>query len=154
MVVRISRLTIWLYLLMTLPTCVPAVPSSIPPTAIPMKARSGPVMLDGTSWILFAYEGSHLIEGSSFTLKFDADYLTGNSGCNDFIAAYTIEKGLIRVEGIGMRDMACLEPEGVVEQEQYLLECLSKVEAFEYSDDELHLYREDGGSLRFKSIPG
>jgi heat shock protein HslJ len=108
--------------------------------------------LEGTSWDLYSFQKSSLIEGTSFTITFTADQATGNAGCNQFFGAYQIEKDRISFSGLGMTEMACMAPEGLMEQELVLLEFLSMVERLELSEGSLVLFRGDGEALSFDPV--
>jgi heat shock protein HslJ len=51
-----------------------------------------------------------------------------------------------------MTEMACMAPEGLMEQELVLLEFLSMVERLELSEGSLVLFRGDGEALSFDPV--
>ena len=84
--------------------------------------------LDGTSWVLTSLNGSRPMEGIQVTLVFEDGEISGSAGCNSYFGAYTIEgaDGLA-FSGIGSTLMACLEPEGIMDQEQAYFTALGSV---------------------------
>jgi heat shock protein HslJ len=150
---KIALLCITIYTLVILSSCNAVDNSSVsPPDDAPDEPINISMDIAGTSWELVTYGGSSLIERTRFTLSFDADQVTGNGGCNPFLAAYRITEDQISIEGIGIRDMACLEPEGLMEQELLLLEFIATAERFEQIQGCLYLYRGDGEVLRFDPV--
>jgi heat shock protein HslJ len=84
--------------------------------------------LDGTSWVLESMAGMPLIEGRTITLDFEADEVDGNSGCNHYFGGYTLNSaGGLQFGMIGMTEMACLDPEGIMQQESTYLSYLGTV---------------------------
>jgi heat shock protein HslJ len=122
------------------------------PGDAPGEPINSSIDLAGTSWNLVTFGGSNLIEGTSFILRFNVDQVSGYAGCNSFIAAYRINGDQISIEGIGIRDMACLEPEGLMKQELFLLEFIATAERFEQIEGCLYLYRGDGKALSFDPV--
>lgn len=110
-----------------------------------------PSNLEGTSWDLFAFRKTRPIEGTHFTLTFEDDQVRGNAGCNSYFGTYEVNGNQIVFSQLGMTEMACMEPEGLMEQEQYLLAFLSDGERFELKDGQLFIYRADGEALSFDS---
>jgi heat shock protein HslJ len=140
-------------MLILLTSCNPTISLSM--DALDDKPGNTPLPSDnlaGTSWTLLSFNKTSLIEGTSFTLAFSDDQVSGNGGCNQFFAAYRMNEDQISIEGIGMTDMACLEPDGVMEQEFVILEILSEVERFELYEGCLQLYRGDGEALSFSPV--
>lgn len=79
---------------------------------------SGEMNLEGTAWELTSLAGAPLIPGTRITLTFDSQELGGNAGCNQYFGSYALNSaGGLQVNGIGMTEMACLDPEGVMQQE-------------------------------------
>ena len=59
-----------------------------------------------------------ILIGSEITATFDEGRrLSGSAGCNNYNAAYTTEGDTIEILAPSSTKMACLEPEGVMDQE-------------------------------------
>jgi len=91
--------------------------------------------LEGTSWQVMSYNNgkggvTSLIIGTEISANFGEDgQLTGNSGCNSYFAEYEADGDNIRIGTAGATEMACIEPEGVMEQEQQYLAALGTAAA-------------------------
>jgi heat shock protein HslJ len=118
----------------------------------PTDQVGSPLILEGASWDLFAVRKSTIIEGTQFTLALEGGQVTGNAGCNSYFGTYAIEGDQISFSGIGMTEMACLEPEGLMEQEQYLLAFLDDIVRYELEERQLFLFRADGEALSFNAV--
>lgn len=105
--------------------------------------------LDGTSWNLFAYRKSRPIPGTKITAEFENGQVHGSAGCNTFSGEYTISGGMINFENVASTLMACLDPEGIMEQEQLIMEFIWDAQNFRLSADQLMIYRSDGEALTF-----
>jgi len=92
--------------------------------------------LEGTSWQVISYNNgkggvTSLIIGTEITAKFGEDgQLTGNSGCNSYFAEFKTDGDNIIIGTAGSTEMACLEPEGVMEQEQQYLAALETADTY------------------------
>jgi len=86
--------------------------------------------LRGTNWKLISYGGKLPIAGKSMTANFDGKEISGSASCNHYFGAYQIKGDQIRVEGLGWTEMACMDPEGIMEQEQAVMGMLSQAESF------------------------
>jgi heat shock protein HslJ len=96
--------------------------------------------LEGTSWDLFAYRKTSPIEGTSITAEFVDGKVQGSAGCNSYSGAYKVDGERIEIGPIMMTEMACMEPEGVMDQELYYLEFLGAVSRIQFVDDQLQLF--------------
>jgi heat shock protein HslJ len=122
--------------------------------ALSVLACSPPVLgpsdpLRSTSWELMAYRKSRPIEGTTITAVFEEGQVRGSSGCNTYFGSYEVSGDSITVGPLAMTEMACLEPEGAMEQEMYYLEFLMEGQTFRLSDDRLEIFRSDGEALTF-----
>ncbi|MEA3440394.1 MAG: META domain-containing protein, partial [Chloroflexota bacterium] len=72
--------------------------------------------LDGTSWQLKFYRKSTPISGSTITARFNDGEISGSSGCNTYGGGYKINGSEINISNIYFTEMACMDPEGVMEQ--------------------------------------
>jgi heat shock protein HslJ len=138
-----------IFLLAALSSCTAAVS---PTVEGPTDQVGSELILEGTSWDLFAVRKSTILEGTQFSLSFEGGQVSGNAGCNSYFGTYTIEGTQIGFSGLGMTEMACLEPQGLMEQEQYLLEFLSTIVRYEMDERQLFLFRADGEALSFNAV--
>lgn len=106
--------------------------------------------LAGSSWIAVSFNNGReavvsVIEGSELTADFGADgVLSGTGGCNRFSGGYEASEATITVGALAATQMACLEPEGVTEQEQAYLAALQSAATFQRTNDRLELRTSDG----------
>lgn len=85
------------------------------------------------------------LPGTTITARFaDDGTLTGSSGCNTYLTAFTLGRGSIEIEPPAATQMACVDPEGVMDQEAAYLAALPTAVG----------YRVDGGSLALVSADG
>jgi heat shock protein HslJ len=130
------------------PACV-VPPTPTAPTHAPSRAE-----LTQTRWVLVAYgqpgAEQDVLEGTQITANFDEDgRVSGSAGCNQYFAAYTIAGKELTIAQLAFTEMACLEPTGVMEQEQAFLAALQGVHQFDIVDGQLQLQTTDGQLLTF-----
>ena len=113
----------------------------------PGSATSDP--LDGTSWVLIAYRKTRPIPGTTITAIFEDGQVRGSAGCNSYGGSYQVSGDTIAVSEISFTEMACLEPEGVMDQETTFLEFLGDARTFRLGDGQLQILRSDGEALTF-----
>jgi heat shock protein HslJ len=101
--------------------------------------------LPGTEWELtaIAITSVNLVEGTTITLAFDEETLSGSAGCNRYFGGYTLDENRIAIGGIGSTEMYCGEA-GVMEQEQLYLSLLGEVASARMDGDTLTLFDADG----------
>ncbi|MGB7874884.1 MAG: META domain-containing protein [Anaerolineales bacterium] len=109
--------------------------------------------LDGTAWELYTYGSTHPIEGSITTISFENGQLSGRGGCNQYGGEYQISGSTIRLDKLYMTEMACLSPEGIMQQEQDFLQYLGDAQRFEMTEGQLQIYGTDGETLTFVPMP-
>ncbi len=105
--------------------------------------------LDGTSWELFAIRKSLPISGSTITATFADGQVRGSAGCNSYFGSYQVEGETITIGDLAITEMACLEPEGIMEQEQTIMEFLWNAKRFELQEDRLMIFGSDHEALTF-----
>ena len=86
--------------------------------------------LEGTTWELkfISPEPAYwqpLIAGTMITAHLDGEQLTGDSGCNEYSAPYTLADGQLTLGEITVTDRTCDEPDGVMDQESAYLTMLA-----------------------------
>ena len=106
--------------------------------------------LDGTSWVLVAYRKSSPLSGTTITATFEDGQVRGSAGCNTYGGFYEASEGSITVGPVAITEMACLEPEGVMEQEMMFIdEFLREAQTFRVTNEQLQIFRSDGEALTF-----
>lgn len=110
------------------------------------------VDLEGAEWELLSINGVAPIEGSAITLRFQDGRVQGSSGCNTYGGDYTQgDDGAFQAGPIAVTEMACLDREGVMDQEINYLRILQGASKISRDGDELTI--EGGGSvLVFRGI--
>jgi len=109
-------------------------------------AKKGPqaVTLEEKKWVLESYgEQGNLqtvLEGTEITAIFDSSQgqVQGTAGCNTYFADYMVNNNLSVLQ-IAYTEMYCLEPEGVMEQEQKYLKMLQSAESYEIEGGRLRI---------------
>ena len=91
----------------------------------------GVVDLEGRTWVLTSYNDIQPIVGHQPVLEFETDQISGTTGCNHYGGTYQIAEESVQFEGIFSTEMACLDPEGLMEQEQVYLGLLRAINRFE-----------------------
>ncbi len=84
---------------------------------------------------------------SGSTAMFAEGQVRGIGGCNRFTATYEIEGDQITIGPAGATEKLCIEPEGIMEQEQQFFEALGRARTFSLTPEKLDL-RDENGSLQ------
>lgn len=116
--------------------------------------------LAGTSWTVIGYNNGRggvvsLISGTEITANFTDDgRISGNSGCNTYSAQFETQDGKINIGTAEVTEMACIEPEGVMEQEKLYLAALEMAENYKVQGGTMEM-RTSQGSLvaNFQRVP-
>jgi heat shock protein HslJ len=102
--------------------------------------------VDGTQWQLNTLAGEGPVSGSSITLDFADQRLSGSAGCNGYGASYEIQGDGLKVGAIAMTQMAC-QDESIMRQEQKFADLLGKAALIKESKESLELFDENGNNL-------
>jgi len=108
--------------------------------------------LNGSAWILESYSGRGVIPNTTMTAFFEAGEIRGSASCNTYFGSYQSKGDQLKVEGLGWTEMACMDPTGVMEQEQEIMALLSKTVSYSIEGEKLHLQTEAGGELIFTAL--
>jgi heat shock protein HslJ len=100
--------------------------------------------LNATDWVLTSLNGGNPTKNSQITLAFEDGVAGGFAGCNAYGAPYTIDGDTLSIDMVESTAQACLEPEGVVEQESAYFDALSTAVTYRVADDRLELLDESG----------
>ena len=110
-------------------------------------------VLDGTQWVLESYLDFTPIPGTTVSLVFSDGKIEGVSGCNTYFGKYQIDGDKIRIGEIGLTEMYCDEPVGVMEQEGFIVRSLLLSQRFELTNGNLTLYGANDITLVFTLQP-
>ncbi|OJX37899.1 MAG: hypothetical protein BGO78_07580 [Chloroflexi bacterium 44-23] len=106
--------------------------------------------LSGTSWLVTGFNNgkgavTSTIIDSELTLAFnEKGAVSGNAGCNTFSGSYTLAGNKITFSNMASTLKACLEPEGLMEQETEFLTALSTVDTYRVEGSQLEMRTADG----------
>ena len=119
--------------------------------AIP-GSGSTPQVEDQT-WELVSYAGTTPLPGATITVEFDEGQIQGSGGCNSFFGSYQINGSSLEVNQLAWTEMACLDPEGVMDQEQRVLGMLGEAEKVHRDDNRLVITTAGNRELVYKAQP-
>jgi len=105
--------------------------------------------LAGTSWDLVFYRKSTVIEGSDVTAEFVDGEVAGSAGCNRYSGSYEVDGNKIKFGPVMSTLMACMDPEGIMDQETMILAWLQDAQTYQIQEDQLMIFRSDGEALTF-----
>ena len=112
-------------------------------------------MLDDTKWFLRSYGEQNnleaIIEGTEITATFNSaeGKVSGSGGCNTYFARYRVKGSTLSIFEMAWTEMACVSPEGVMEQEDVFLSLLARAQSFEADDTILTIFCSGGQQLYF-----
>jgi heat shock protein HslJ len=111
--------------------------------------------LAGTQWVLVTLAGQPPLAGGTVpTAEFTEDQISGSTGCNHYFGAYEVRDSDLTLGAVAATEMACLEPEGVMDQEQAFLAALASVASYRLDGVGLELLDGAGNVvLAFESAP-
>ena len=118
-----------------------------------------PASLEGTAWELTGLNANGGISSplldSEITAAFVDGSMSGSAGCNRYFASYTRDGNTLTLGPAGSTKMACLDPAGVMEQEQAFLSALESVASYETKCASLTLFDADGAIvMTFQAVRG
>jgi len=103
--------------------------------------------LEDTRWILQAYGESgsteELLADTEITAEFvsSSGTVEGSAGCNTYFSGYEVNGSQVSVPGsIAVTEMYCMEPEGVMDQEQEYLTLLAAADRYQIDGNELQIF--------------
>ena len=108
-------------------------------------------------WVLESYgepgNTQSVIENSEITATFDSGTheVDGSAGCNHYFGDYEVDNGELSISAVGSTEMACMEPEGVMDQEYEYLQLLILAASYEIEDSQLQITCSDGTVLVYRN---
>lgn len=120
-------------------------------TDVAVLSPATPASLEDTLWQLTALAGGNAVQslvlGTEITATFSDGRVTGTAGCNTYFGPYTLEADTLGIGPAASTRMACMDPEGVMEQEAAYLAALSEVAGYDIERNTLRLLDADGAVL-------
>ena len=104
--------------------------------------------LDGTSWRLVTLGGASLIPGTEITATFEDGEVRG-SACNTYGGTYQVSGDKLTMTDVFMTEMACVEPQGIMEQELAFFNLLTNAQSFKLTNGGLRILGAGGAELAF-----
>ena len=103
-------------------------------------------MLEDTRWVLESYGEPGKLKAVIADTEITAEFVSaeetvkGSAGCNHYSGGYEIKGRQLTIQGsIAATEMYCMEPPGVMDQEQEYLAILQLAESYEIDGDELQI---------------
>jgi heat shock protein HslJ len=117
-----------------------------------LRARFAPQPegLAGTAWRVTGYNNGRqavvsVLNGTELTMEFSADgRVAGSAGCNRYTGSFKHDGKSLSFGPAAATRRMCIEPEGVMEQEQQFLKALETVATARHEGDRLELRTADG----------
>ena len=99
--------------------------------------------LESVRWILEQYGAKGnpeaVLEGQDVTATFDSaeGQVNGSASCNHYFGGYEVSKNTLTISQLGQTEMYCVDPEGIMEQEQQYLKILQAAESYQIRNGKL-----------------
>ena len=130
--------TIWRVLLVV------AIPSIV---SLAACDGSGANALRDTAWGLTSHAGRDLLPGTTITIEFAEDEVSGTAGCNHYGGSYKVSGDSLSVGDVFATEMGCLEPAGILEQESAYLTALRSAVRYQIDGRRLEVLDETGTQI-------
>ena len=116
---------------------------------LPITKNSG---LNGTAWTLTNYNGTTLLSETAMTAFFEDDGVSGSASCNHYFGSFKAKSDQIQIDGLGWTEMACMDPEGIMQQEQQVMSLFSQAATFSIQGQVLQIITGSGEVMEFQQI--
>lgn len=105
--------------------------------------------LEGILWRLDSYADQQgnlvkVLRNTKITAQFKEGTVNGSAGCNTYFASYRISGSALIIGPIGITEMYCTEPDGIMEQESDYLAALESVKGFTIEGSKLEMTNGQG----------
>jgi heat shock protein HslJ len=117
--------------------------------------------LAGTAWEVTGYNNGRqavvsVQTGTRLTVEFMSERrVSGSAGCNSFVGTYTAAGSVLTIGPLASTRKACLQPEGIMEQEAAFLRALETVATARREGERLELRTASGAlAATLKSTSG
>ena len=113
---------------------------------------AGGADLQDTRWVLVTLEGESPLPDRAPSAEFAEDQVSGSTGCNTYFSTYEVDGDELTIGTVAVTEMWCMEPEGVMDQEQAFLAALASVTSYRLAGERLELLDDTGqATLTFES---
>lgn len=105
--------------------------------------------LAGKTWVLASLDGNPVLDGTRTILEFSPAEggIAGSGGCNHYFGNFVLKGEDLTISALGMTEMYCMDPAGVMEQEKVYLDALSAAKTVQIVDGQLHITYGSGATL-------
>ena len=113
------------------------------------KEGEDAVDFEDMKWVLetFGEPGNQqaVIEGTRITATFESAEreVNGSAGCNTYFGEYKVSGADLTIMNLASTEMACMEPEGVMDQETQYLTALRTTDGYEIVNGKLRIFSEE-----------
>jgi heat shock protein HslJ len=114
----------------------------------------GSSALRGTEWVLVLLAGQAPLAGTTTSVEFAGDQVSGSAGCNTYFGTWQASSSELTISDLANTEMWCADPEGVMDQEQAFLATLRSVAGYRLAGERLEMLdAADGVILTFDPRP-
>ena len=105
--------------------------------------------LAGKTWVLVSLDGKPVLEGTRVILEFSPAEggIAGSGGCNHYFGNFVLKGEELTISALGMTEMYCMDPAGVMEQEKSYLDALGAAKSVQVVDGQLRITYGGGATL-------
>jgi heat shock protein HslJ len=103
--------------------------------------------LRNTAWELESLAGNAVLSGTTITIEFSEDQISGSAGCNQYGGSYQAGENSFGLGDLFATEMGCMEPAGILEQETAYLEALSAADTYQIAADRLEMFDKAGAQV-------
>jgi heat shock protein HslJ len=129
-----------------------ATPNLATATPIPPMDDVFPDSLEDVQWSLISYadrKGNQVavLPDTEITILFTQNQVNGKTGCNRFFGIYQLREQRLTLIEAGITELFCMEPDGIMEQENTYVATLASVASFSIVNKRLQLIDEQGRTI-------
>ncbi|MBE0697540.1 MAG: META domain-containing protein [Anaerolineaceae bacterium] len=107
---------------------------------------NGSSNLEG-KWKLSLINGQAPLTGSTISAKFEKGEIGGNSGCNSYGGKYSTSGNKLTLSQLAMTEMACMDPQGVMDQESAFLQAFGQAASYSLNGGNLEVQNASGDTI-------
>jgi heat shock protein HslJ len=92
-------------------------------------------------------EGNPPLTGTAPSAEFSADQISGSASCNHYFGTYAVSGSGITITDVAWTEMYCMDPEGVMDQEEAFLAALTSAASYRLADARLEFLDATGSVI-------